>query len=116
MRRWLLIFESLNRNSYKWALKRLLSISSKSSSNRSREKWINIFSCREVLHAANDCGFDVQAVSGYNWVPFTQMSNSQLIKPAASIEQAFHLDRFFVFSPCFLVAAKKREISNDEVD
>jgi len=109
----LLIFESLNRNSYKWALKRLLHIARKSSARRSSEKWINIFSCREVLQAVVDCGFDVQVVYGYNWIPFTQESNSRLINPAAFIERALHLDRFFMISPRFLVVAKKREISND---
>jgi 2-polyprenyl-3-methyl-5-hydroxy-6-metoxy-1,4-benzoquinol methylase len=104
-----LIFESLNRNSYKWALKRFLHIIKKDSSNRSREKWINIFSCREVLLAANYCGFDVQAVYGYNWIPFTQASNCRLIKPAAFIERALHMDRFFMISPRFLVVAKKRD-------
>lgn len=104
----LLIFESLNRNSYKWALKKLLYISRKGSITRSTEKWINIYSCPEVLHAANDCGFNVQKVYGYNWVPFKQSSNSRLIKPAAFIEKALHLDRFFMISPRILVVAKKR--------
>jgi SAM-dependent methyltransferase len=104
----LLIFESLNRNSYKWALKRLLPNPRKASSRRSREKWTNIWSCREVLHAADICGLEVQIVYGYNWVPFTQESNRRLIHPAALLEQALHLDRLFMISPRFLVVVKKK--------
>ena len=109
-----LIFESLNRNSYKWVLKKLLTIFRKRSFNHSGEKWINIYSCREVLNIVNDCGFYVQAVDGYNWIPFTQISNSKLIKLFAYLEEALHLNRFYMISPRFLVIAKKREISNDE--
>jgi hypothetical protein len=110
----LLILESLNRNSYKWALKKFLLISENRFSRRSKEKWTNIWSCHGVLRAANDRGFDVQAVYGYNWIPFTQGSNSRFIKPAAFLEQALHLDHFFMISPRFLVLATKREMLNDE--
>jgi SAM-dependent methyltransferase len=109
----ILILESLNRNSYKWALKKFLLISENRPSRRSREKWTNVWSCHGVLRAACDCGFDVQAVYGYNWIPFTQGSNSRLIKHAAFLEQALHWDHFFMISPRFLVLATKREISSN---
>lgn len=108
----LLIFEALNRNSYKWILKKSLYVTRKGASGRWREKWVNVWSCRDVLRAVDDCGFDVQAVYGYNWVPFPQGSNSRLIGPAAFVEHLLRLDRFFTISPRFLVAARPRDVSS----
>jgi SAM-dependent methyltransferase len=103
----LLIFDALNRHSYKWSLKRLRGFFSKNHYSQSREKWINVLSCHEVLHTVKGCGFDVQTIYGYGWIPFTQAGNSILIKPASFIEKAIHLDRLFMISPRFLVAASK---------
>lgn len=96
----LLIIEALNRHSYKWPLKKLLSrgVTLPSAS----------LSCREMLPEITAHGFDVQAISGYNWVPFMRESNSRLVGIAALIEQMLRLDRYYSISPKILVAARKR--------
>jgi hypothetical protein len=61
----------------------------------------------EVLRATTDHGFEVQAVSGYNWLPFSRLSDSALVIPAARIERALRLDRRPTVSPWILVSARK---------
>ncbi len=62
---------------------------------------------REVLRAAVDHGFEIRAVSGYNWVPFTRHSDSKLVRVAALVESALRLDRYYQISPKILVAARR---------
>jgi ubiquinone/menaquinone biosynthesis C-methylase UbiE len=98
----LLIFQALNRWSYKSMLKRLV--------GRRAERRISRSSLcsREVLHATVGHGFELQAVSGYNWGPFRRESNSPLVWLAALIEQKLGLDRYCSISPWILVAARKK--------
>jgi hypothetical protein len=63
--------------------------------------------CNDVLRTAADHGFKIQAVSGYNWLPFSRLSDSALVIPAARIERALRLDRCPSVSPWILVAATK---------
>jgi ubiquinone/menaquinone biosynthesis C-methylase UbiE len=101
----LLIFDFLNRHSYKWLLKQI----------SGRTEYLTLSSAnlsyREVLRAVADHGFGIQAVSGYNWIPFTRESNSSLVGATALIEQKLRLDRFYNISPKLLVAARKRSLS-----
>lgn len=103
----LLIFDALNRHSYKLSLKRLLHMNSIKSRPEFLEKYINVFSCREVQRALAGAGFDIQSVSGYGWIPFSVDSESRLVNQAAWIEQLLRLDRFPNVSPRILVAAQK---------
>lgn len=103
----LLIFDSLNQHSYKWVLKRLRRSLGLDPPGNWSDKWINILSCGEVLRATANCGFEIQAVSGYNWVPFTQESDNNLVDTAALIEQALRLDCYYNISPRILIAARK---------
>ena len=119
----LLIFDSENQRSYRWALRRLLGRSATRQLKRLLDRVAEIdpartpkilaadykLSCREVLQATADSGFDIQAVSGYNWVPFDVRSDSALVGPAARVEQTLRLDRYYNISPWFLVAARKRD-------
>ncbi len=104
----LLVFDSLNRHSYKLAVKRL----SRRTGARSRpdflDKYVNVFSWREVLQAIAGAGFDVQAVSGYGWIPFTVNSRSRLVNAAARVEQVLQLDRLPHVSPRVMMAVRKK--------
>jgi SAM-dependent methyltransferase len=95
----LLVFDALNRRSYKWLLKnrvgRPLALPSAN------------LDCREVLGATARHGFHVESVRGYNWVPFTRHSNSRWVAVAAMAESALRLDRPYWVSPKILVAARK---------
>lgn len=95
----LLIFDTLNRRSYKWRLKGLVGRPLTYPSPR--------VSCDDVLRATVDHGFDVQEVSGYNWVPFTKESDSRLLPIAALIEKTLRLDRCYKLSPRILLGATK---------
>ena len=95
----LLIFDALNRHSYKWHLKnrvgRHLGLPSAD------------LDYRDVLRTAVHHGFEILAISGYNWVPFTRHSDSGLVRAAAFVESALRLDRFYQISPKILVAARR---------
>jgi SAM-dependent methyltransferase len=104
----LLIFDSLNRHSYKLALKPLRYRASIRSHPGFLDKYVNVFSWDEVLRAITGVGFDVQAVSGYGWIPFTVSSKNWLVNAAARVEQVLRLDRFPSISPRVLVAARKQ--------
>ena len=95
----LLVFDALNRRSYKWHLK-----------NRVGRQLVlpsADLDYRQVLRAAVDHGFEVRAISGYNWVPFTRQSDSNLVRAAAFVESALRLDRYYQISPKILVAARR---------
>ncbi|MDP8924332.1 MAG: class I SAM-dependent methyltransferase [Chloroflexota bacterium] len=62
---------------------------------------------REVLRAARDHDFEVRAVSGYTWLPFTRHSDSTLVRAAALVASALRLDRSYEISPKILVAARR---------
>ena len=95
----LLIFDALNRRSYKWHLKNRL--------GRRLELPSADLDYREVLRAAVGHGFEVKVIRGYNWVPFTRHSDSKLVRVAALVESALRLDRHYQVSPKILVAARR---------
>jgi SAM-dependent methyltransferase len=95
----LLIFDSLNRRGYKWRLKNLL--------GRQLMLPSADLDYQDVLRAALDHGFEIQAIRGYNWAPVTRESNSKLVHLAALVESALGLDRYYQLSPKILVAARK---------
>jgi SAM-dependent methyltransferase len=119
----LLIFDAVNERSYRWALRRLLGRSVTRRVKRLLDRAAGVdptyktatdtgpymLSCRDVLQVTAEQGFDVQEVSGYNWMPFDVRSNSALVAPAARLERALRLDRYARISPWFLVAARKRD-------
>lgn len=104
----LVVFDALNRRSYKGLLKlRLGRTLSLPSADLARLPSANLDG-REVLRATAEHGFEIEAVSGYNWVPFTRHSDSKLVGPAALLERGLRLDRHPSLSPKILVAARKR--------
>jgi ubiquinone/menaquinone biosynthesis C-methylase UbiE len=88
----LLIFDALNIRSHPGFL----------------DRYVNVFSYREVQQALAGAGFDIQAVSGYGWIPFGVNSESKLANLAARVEQVLRLDLFPSVSPRVLVAARKQ--------
>ena len=94
-----LIFDSLNRTSYKYWVKRAVGVATLPSRYRS---------IHELTSAAVRHRFDVEKVVGYGWVPFSRNSNSALVPPAAQIEKALGLGRWYQVSPRVLVATRKR--------
>ncbi|HEY3108109.1 MAG TPA: methyltransferase domain-containing protein [Chloroflexota bacterium] len=95
----LLVFDALNRRSYKWLLKRRV--------GRSLVLPSANMDCREVLRATAESGFEIEAVRGYNWLPFTRHSDSKMVGLAALAERVLGLDRHYRLSPKILVAARK---------
>ncbi len=95
-----LIFDTLNRQSYKWLLKMLL--------GRSLDLPSANLSYRQIAADAAAVGFEIHMVSGYNWVPFPRDSDSRLVSVAAYLEHALQLERYYRISPKILVAATKQ--------
>jgi acetolactate synthase regulatory subunit len=60
-----------------------------------------------VLRVIRDHGFDIQAVSGHGWIPFTRKSGSALVDVMARVERRLRLDRWYGISPRILVGARK---------
>ena len=104
----LLIFDALNRHSYKLTLKRLGRLLGPPFTGRPSDKWIDVFSSREVLRLIALAGFDLQAASGYGWIPFSVDSDSRLVNAAASVERTLRLDRLPHVSPRILMAVRKK--------
>jgi len=103
----LLIFESLNRHSYKWLRRRLRHCFSRNPSGAVSDKWVNIPSCGEIVREIADHGFAVEVVSGYGWIPFARHSDSSWVGVMSKLEQALRLDRWYSMSPRIIVAARK---------
>lgn len=97
----LLVFQSLNRNNYKRKLKPLLGRSAKSGLPSGDL-------CYDDLETALKAhGFEVEAVKGYYWMPFSRFSNSPLVGLTALVERALQLNRHHRISPWVLIAARK---------
>ena len=105
----LLIFESLNRHSYKWLQRRLRRCLSRNHSGALSDKWVDIASYGEIVREIAGHGFVVEVVSGYGWVPFARHSDSSWVDIWEGIEQALQLDHWYGISPRTIVAARKRQ-------
>lgn len=103
----ILIFDALNRHSYKLVLKRLGSSLRSLFGIRPYNHWIDVFSFREVLQLASLNGFNLQAVHGYGWAPFPVSSDSMLVNASALVERILRLDRVPRVSPRIVIAVKK---------
>jgi SAM-dependent methyltransferase len=97
----LLLFDFLNRHSYKWLLKQVV--------GRGLESAAANLSYQEVSDALAHAGFEIEASRGYGWPPFHRESNSALVRPAIAIENVLRLDRCPTVSPRVIVAARKRQ-------
>ena len=97
----LLIFDFLNRKSYKWLLKRMTGRTDYLQHPSAGLSHLDVFTALETS------GFHIENAIGYNWQPFTRNSNSTLVEIAASIEDMLHLEQFYQISPKILVAARK---------
>lgn len=103
----LLVLESLNRHSYKWLHRRLKSWLNRNPSGAVSAKWLRIPSYSEIVRAMTKHGFEIQAVSGYGWVPLPRHSDSSAVGTLASVERALQLGRWYCVSPRILLAARK---------
>ncbi len=110
----LLIFDALNRHSYKLTLKRLGRFLRPLFAGKPNDKWIDVFSCREVLQLISRAGFALQAASGYGWAPFAVNSDSRLVNATVSVERVLRLDRFPRVSPRILMAVRKKPSTDVE--
>lgn len=54
-----------------------------------------------------EAGLEVERTLGYNWLPFTRVSDSRLIKPLAKLERWLLLPRLAAASPWVLLCARK---------
>lgn len=104
----LLIFESLNRHSYKWLQRRLRRCLSLNHSGALSDKWVAIASYSEIVREIAGHGFVAEAVSGYGWIPFARHSDSSWVDAMDRIEKALQFDRWYAISPRIIVAARKR--------
>jgi hypothetical protein len=111
----LLIFDALNRHSYKLIMKKLGRSIRPQFSGRLSDKWIDVFSFREILQIVGQTRLHLQAAIGYGWPPFAVNSDSKLVNAAASVERVLRLDRFPHVSPRIVMAARK-ESNHGQVD
>jgi SAM-dependent methyltransferase len=98
----LLVFDALNRDSYRWFAKIV-------SRRRLALPSANL-SYRELLGALVDSGFSIESIRGYNWVPFPRTSNSRLVDVAELGERLLLLPQLSRISPKVLIAARKEAV------
>jgi ubiquinone/menaquinone biosynthesis C-methylase UbiE len=98
----LLVFDALNRDSYRWFAKIV-------SRRRLALPSANL-SYRELLGALVDSGFSIESIRGYNWVPFPRTSNSRLVNVAELGERLLLLPQLSRISPKVLIAARKEAV------
>lgn len=103
----ILIFDALNRYSYKILLKKLSRIIGSQSIVRQDGKWIDVLSFAEIMQVINHSGFDLLAAHGYSWPPFSANSISRLVSTCVLVEQILRLDRFPIISPRIFMSARK---------
>lgn len=104
----LLIFDFLNRHSYKRAWKRSVASVLHRPDKAYRKKWIDVYSSHDVIHALVQMGFIPESAYGYGWLPFPHSSESPLVPVIAGLEALLGLHRLWQVSPRVLVAAHKR--------
>jgi SAM-dependent methyltransferase len=104
----LLIFDFLNRHSYKRAWKRSFARVFRQPDPTYRQKWIDVCSYHDVMQALVEMGFGMHSACGYSWLPFTHSSQSPLVPVIAGLEDLLGLHRLWQVSPRVLVAAHKR--------
>jgi SAM-dependent methyltransferase len=103
----LLLFDFLNRHSYKVMLKKLLRRLRFSSAPGFEDKWLNVWSYSEALQAIDGAGCTVHRAMGYGWIPFSVDSESKLVPRTGRAERALRLGGWPNVSPRVLVAARK---------
>lgn len=95
-----LLFTSGNRNSYKMHLHSLLGTS----------PIFYRYSTEDIRHILVGCGFRIDYMKGFNWIPFKRNSDSKQIPFFAFIEKLLSLSSYPSLSPwVFFVATKKGE-------
>jgi ubiquinone/menaquinone biosynthesis C-methylase UbiE len=99
----LLIFDALNRHSYKWYGKNV--------SRRSLALPSANLCYSELLADLVNGGYVVESTRGYNWLPFVRTSNSRLIPLAGVAERVLQLPHLSRISPKILIAARKTPLS-----
>ena len=68
----------------------------------------HVMKAREYCSACDKLGFDVLAMRGLMWTPFTVTSNSPLVPVFANLERVLGLSAIHLQSPWLLIAAKCR--------
>jgi 2-polyprenyl-3-methyl-5-hydroxy-6-metoxy-1,4-benzoquinol methylase len=95
----MIIFDSLNRRSYKWLLKGLV--------GRRLNLPSSELTYQQVIADLKTAGFTIESVRGYNWQPFFRDSDTPLVGVAAQVEELLQCGRWYQVSPKILVAAVK---------
>ena len=103
----LLIFDALNRHSYKLILKKLDRFLGLRISGSLNDRWIDVFSFGEVLQSICQAGLNLQIANGYGWAPFLVDSDSRLVNVTTAIERILRLNRYPNISPRNLIVVKK---------
>ncbi len=96
----LLIFSAVNRCNYKRTLKRLAGRAEPLGQHGN-------VSTKEMLQAVTNADLVIEAVEGYNWLPFNRRSNNPHIPALAGLERTLQLHHVTGLSPWILVAARK---------
>jgi len=96
-----LCFTFSNTNSWKRFLHRILS----------QYRTFYRVNFRYMKQALEKNGFQLEIISGFNWLPFGRISNNKLIKLLERLETLLQLRRLPHFSPWIFFGAKKRENS-----
>lgn len=87
----------------------VVSFGNKSSLKSIFKEKIYQHSYSQVLRRLNHAGFEIKKKIGYNWLPFSRISEIPFIPLLARIEKLFGLRRVCRFSPWVLVYAIKPE-------
>jgi SAM-dependent methyltransferase len=95
------VFTELNGQSWRHALHNLR--------GRNNNPSYNVSTLRGYRTALENAGFQLLAVEGFVWMPFSACSNSRLVPAFESLERALRLNRWTMQSPWLLYAAQRTD-------
>jgi SAM-dependent methyltransferase len=93
------VFTELNGQSWRYALHSLR--------RRGNRPSYNVSTSRGYRTALENAGFQLIAVEGFVWMPFSACSDSRLVPAFESLERALRLNRWTMQSPWLLYAAQR---------
>jgi len=97
-----------NRMSYKYVIRLLLNRQATETKRKGTgQTRVYLFTAAEILNRAQNAGFKIRAMEGYNWIPFSKGSNSRWIHCASIIEHRLMLQRIPFLSPWLIVCLQK---------
>ena len=104
-----LVVTLTNRFSYKHLMRKILLRNNRKNKEVASyvQNRVYRFSVSEIIRRAQNAGFAVRSMKGYNWIPFPKASNSKLIPFAANIEHTLMLHKIALFSPWVIICFSK---------